>query len=84
MADVVFTTGGLGPTKDDITKKAYANFFEDEMIFSTKSMNISELISKKENASGFWNITKTRQWFCPKQRFSQLFRNCALYDFGKE
>lgn len=34
MADVVFTTGGLGPTKDDITKKAYAEFFEDEMIFS--------------------------------------------------
>ena len=34
MSDVVFTTGGLGPTKDDITKKAYADFFEDEMIFS--------------------------------------------------
>lgn len=34
MADVVFTTGGLGPTKDDITKKAYAYFFEDEMVFS--------------------------------------------------
>ena len=36
MADVVFTTGGLGPTKDDITKKAYAEFFEDELIFSDK------------------------------------------------
>lgn len=34
MADVIFTTGGLGPTKDDITKKAYANFFQDELIFS--------------------------------------------------
>lgn len=34
MADVVVTTGGLGPTKDDITKKAYAEFFEDELIFS--------------------------------------------------
>ena len=34
MADVVVTTGGLGPTKDDITKKAYAEFFEDELVFS--------------------------------------------------
>ncbi len=34
MADVVFTTGGLGPTKDDITKKAYAKFFQDDLIFS--------------------------------------------------
>lgn len=36
MGDVVFTTGGLGPTKDDITKKAYADFFEDELVFSDK------------------------------------------------
>lgn len=34
MADVVFTTGGLGPTKDDITKKAYAKFFQDDLILS--------------------------------------------------
>jgi len=34
MADVVVTTGGLGPTKDDITKKAYAEFFGDELVFS--------------------------------------------------
>ncbi len=34
MADVVFTTGGLGPTMDDITKKAYAKFFQDELVFS--------------------------------------------------
>ncbi len=32
-ADVVLMTGGLGPTKDDITKKAIANFFGVEMVF---------------------------------------------------
>lgn len=36
MADVVVTTGGLGPTKDDITKKAYAEFFGDELVLSEK------------------------------------------------
>ncbi len=34
QADVVLMTGGLGPTKDDITKKALADFFGVEMVFS--------------------------------------------------
>lgn len=32
-ADVVLITGGLGPTKDDITKKVIAEFFEVELAF---------------------------------------------------
>lgn len=32
-ADFVLTTGGLGPTKDDITKKAIAEYFGVEMQF---------------------------------------------------
>lgn len=32
-ADIVFITGGLGPTKDDITKKAIADFLGVEMFF---------------------------------------------------
>jgi nicotinamide-nucleotide amidase len=31
-ADIVLVTGGLGPTKDDITKHAFATFFEDELV----------------------------------------------------
>ena len=33
-ADVVIMTGGLGPTKDDITKKTLASYFESEMSFN--------------------------------------------------
>lgn len=33
LADVVLITGGLGPTKDDITKKVIAEFFETELVF---------------------------------------------------
>lgn len=33
-SEVVFITGGLGPTKDDITKKALADYFEDELVFN--------------------------------------------------
>ena len=32
-ADVVIMTGGLGPTKDDITKKTLAELFDSEMAF---------------------------------------------------
>lgn len=32
-ADLIFMTGGLGPTKDDITKKTIAKFFGVEMEF---------------------------------------------------
>ena len=49
MADVVFTTGGLGPTKDDITKKAYADFFEDEMIFSDEIYEHLRVYLEKRN-----------------------------------
>ena len=30
--DIVIITGGLGPTKDDITKKAIAKFFNDDKV----------------------------------------------------
>jgi nicotinamide-nucleotide amidase len=30
--DVVLVTGGLGPTKDDITKHAFAKYFSDELV----------------------------------------------------
>ncbi len=33
QADVVLLTGGLGPTKDDITKKALADFFGVALVF---------------------------------------------------
>jgi len=31
-ADIVLITGGLGPTKDDITKKTFCDYFETDLI----------------------------------------------------
>ena len=31
LGDLIITTGGLGPTKDDRTKTAFAEFFNDEL-----------------------------------------------------
>jgi len=33
QSDLILMTGGLGPTKDDITKKSIAKYFDDEMYF---------------------------------------------------
>lgn len=43
-ADVILTTGGLGPTKDDITKIALCDFFKTHLIFDTGSFNNIERI----------------------------------------
>ena len=44
--DYIFITGGLGPTHDDITKKALIELFETELKFHSKRHTI---ISKKFN-----------------------------------
>lgn len=53
VADVVLITGGLGPTKDDITKKAIADHLGVEMEFSEKTyLHITGLLEK-------WGIQPT-------------------------
>ncbi len=37
-ADIIIVTGGLGPTKDDITKKTIAKFFEDELVINEHAL----------------------------------------------
>ena len=44
-ADLVIITGGLGPTKDDLTKKAFCDFFEDQLIVDQKVLtHVVEMI----------------------------------------
>ena len=45
--DVVIITGGLGPTKDDITKKTLCEYFDDELIVNEPVLvHVIELIEK--------------------------------------
>lgn len=44
--DVVLMTGGLGPTKDDITKKTLCDYFGTELVFDESVLeNIKQVIS---------------------------------------
>ena len=43
--DLVIITGGLGPTKDDVTKKTFCDYFEDELIVNQKVLaHVTEII----------------------------------------
>lgn len=43
-ANIIVTTGGLGPTKDDITKLAFCDFFKTHLVFDKNSYNNIERI----------------------------------------
>ena len=45
--DIVLLTGGLGPTKDDITKKTFLEYFQDTLIENPVVLqNIKDIFSK--------------------------------------
>ena len=46
--DVVLVTGGLGPTKDDITKHTFAKYFSDELILNDSVVkHVKSMFSKR-------------------------------------
>lgn len=48
-ADLVIVTGGLGPTKDDITKQTFCDFFEDVLVEDQNVVENVEQLFKKYN-----------------------------------
>ena len=62
--DVVLTTGGLGPTKDDITKQVLCEYFHTRLVESTQvRAHIYELY--KERPDVLNRLTAT-QWMVPE------------------
>ncbi len=46
-ADIVLVTGGLGPTKDDITKKTFCKYFDTELELNQNAFDEVSLFFKK-------------------------------------
>ena len=47
QVDLVIITGGLGPTKDDITKKTFCDYFDDTLILNPKvEAHVIDLIER--------------------------------------
>ena len=47
QVDLVLLTGGLGPTKDDVTKKALCEYFEDHLVENTAVLAHIKMLFKK-------------------------------------
>lgn len=63
-ADIVFTTGGLGPTKDDITKNVLCEYFGTRLIEDTRVRDhIMQLYSARPDVLN--RLTAT-QWLVPE------------------
>jgi nicotinamide-nucleotide amidase len=47
-ADIVLITGGLGPTKDDITKKTFCDYFDTQLVTDVNVLeDITDFFSKR-------------------------------------
>lgn len=47
QSDIVLVTGGLGPTKDDVTKATICEYFDDELVLDEKVLeHVTQLFAK--------------------------------------
>jgi len=47
-ADVILLTGGLGPTKDDITKKTISRYFGTDLVLNQEALaNVTEIFTQR-------------------------------------
>lgn len=70
--DVIITTGGLGPTRDDKTKKAIAEFFNDELALDEVTFNHLKAYMEKRGRLEILERNR-EQAFVPTK--SRVFQN---------
>lgn len=66
-ADVLLITGGLGPTHDDVTVKAAANYFQCELVFSDIAMQRMQALFEKRGVAAVRNDPNRRQALVPEK-----------------
>lgn len=61
QVDIVFTTGGLGPTNDDMTKEIVAKVFGQELILNEKALK--NLIKALRSRQDLLEVNKKQAYF---------------------
>lgn len=75
-ADLIFITGGLGPTKDDITIKTLAEYLGQNLVFSQENYDhVTHLLSTRRNTKV--EIDKDRCMFPEKTIFLKNMKGTA-------
>ena len=69
--NIIFTTGGLGPTRDDITKKVLCDYFQTVLVESAEvKQHVQTLYA---NRPCLLNHLTESQWLVPKD--AKIFKN---------
>ncbi len=58
LGDLVIATGGLGPTKDDKTKTAFKEFFNDEIVLDPETFDHLKKYFEKRNRGHLLELNK--------------------------
>ncbi|MDC6406690.1 MULTISPECIES: competence/damage-inducible protein A [Maribacter] len=68
-ADIVIVTGGLGPTKDDITKHTFCEFFNDELVEDKKVLaHVENLFAKYISNTPISDLNRKQAWVPSKAK----------------
>lgn len=77
-ADMLIFTGGLGPTKDDLTKETIASSLAEELVYDEKALaSISDYF--KRTGREFTENNKSRRSFWMEQLYLQMMRYGTWY-----
>lgn len=77
VADLVISTGGLGPTNDDRTKIAYTRFFDDELILDEKTFAHLKALLESRNRGHLLEINRSQAEVPSSARVFQNFAGTA-------
>ena len=76
--DIVMTSGGLGPTKDDITKNIIARYFNKELISDKES--VLKAIGNNASEIKIYSTSKTYLKSREEEIFDMIKIGCSVSD----